>query len=353
MSENEPMVLAHRIGCVGQITLNRPRAINALGPEMLAEVQRILEAWLGDESVRIVVLRGAGERGFCAGGDVRGVREVVVSGDLASAAGFFRDEYLVDHFVAQYPKPIVALMHGVTMGGGIGLAGQADIRVVTETSKVAMPETRIGFTPDVGGTFLLARAPGRLGEFYGLTGDAMNAAEAIECGFADVAVPSAMLDELVEALAASDGGQSVSDVVARFAEETPPSRLARDREWIDPVFSGETVRDILDALALRPERRATRAYTQLRQLSPTALALTLDAVREARAYTTVPDALAGEYRRVLWLLHNSGDFAEGVRAVLVDKTGDASWRPSLREVTDWSSLAAAARTFTPEPPLFA
>lgn len=351
MSENE-LVLGDKIGCVGQITLNRPQAINALNDTMLAAVHDILARWIDDDAVRLIVLRGAGERGFCAGGDVRSVREVVASGDIDDAATYFRDEYLVDHHVAQYPKPIVALMHGVTMGGGVGLAGQADIRVVTETSKVAMPETRIGFTPDVGGTFLLAHAPGRLGEYYGLTGDSMNAGEAIACGFADVAVPEASLDALVEALAASGEDELARDVVARFAEEPPATHLDQDRAWIDPAFSGETVRDILDALALRTERRAVRAYTQLRQLSPTALALTLDAVREARTYSTVPEALTGEYRRVMWMLQNSSDFLEGVRAVLIDKTGDPAWSPTLREVDDWSALAAGARTFTPSLALF-
>lgn len=352
MSENE-LVLGDKIGCVGQITLNRPRAINALNAEMLASVQRILAGWINDESVRIIVLRGAGERGMCAGGDVLSVRELVVAGDLDRAGTYFREEYRVDHYVAQYPKPIVALMHGATMGGGVGLAGQADIRVVTETSKIAMPETRIGFTPDVGGTFLLARSPGRLGEFYGLTGDAMNAGEAIECGFADVAVPEESLDSLVDALASSGESDAPREIVSRFSVAAPSTHLAQDRAWIDPVFARETVRDILDALATRTERRAVRTYTNLRKLSPIALAVTLDAVREARSYSTVPEALAGEYRRALWLLANSGDFVEGVRALLVDKSGDPAWNPSLREVSDWSALAAGARSFTPEPPLFA
>ncbi len=349
MTEND-LVLGEKVGCVGQITLNRPRAINALNGEMLQGVHDILASWLHDDDVRTVVLRGAGERGFCAGGDVRSVHEVLATGDVARATEYFHAEYQVDAYAAEFPKPTVALMHGVSMGGGLGLAGPASVRVVTETAQLAMPETKIGFTPDVGGTLLLARAPGRLGEYLGLLGATMNAADALYCGFADFFVPGSSLDDLVAALGEADAEASAT--VARFAGDAGRSALAAEQPWIDEVFASETVGEIVAALAERPEPRAQEAYAQIQQLSPIGLAVTLDGVREARSYGGLREALAGEYRRAAWMMHNSGDFLEGVRAVLIDRTGDPAWQPAFADVTDWATLGAGARDYTPDRPLF-
>ncbi|MBN9168333.1 MAG: enoyl-CoA hydratase/isomerase family protein, partial [Microbacterium sp.] len=186
----EPTVLARARGGLGHLTLNRPRAINALDLDMVAQLSAALDAWQDDPDVGIVLLDGAGDRGLCAGGDVRSLYDQIVGGTPEQPSVFFRAEYTLNARIAEYPHPIVVIADGITMGGGIGLAGHAAVRVVTERSKLAMPETRIGFTPDVGGTWLLAHAPGRIGEYLGVTGATMDAADALCAGFADHLVPA-------------------------------------------------------------------------------------------------------------------------------------------------------------------
>ena len=197
---SEPRVLVRDYGGLGHLTLNRPRAINALDLDMIRDLAAALDGWEHDTDVEVVLLDGAGDRGLCAGGDVRGLAERVMEGRADDTAVFFREEYALNARIAEYPKHIVAIADGITMGGGIGLAGHAAIRIVTERSKLAMPETRIGFTPDVGGTRLLAHAPGRLGEYLGLTGAVMDASDAIYTGFADHFVPAERLEALRDAL---------------------------------------------------------------------------------------------------------------------------------------------------------
>jgi enoyl-CoA hydratase len=175
----EPTVISRTIDRLGRITLNRPRAINALDLDMIRQVSAVLDDWDQDSDVEVVVIDGAGERGLCAGGDVRSLYDQIMAGHPDDTAAFFRAEYAMNARIAEYPKPIVALADGITMGGGIGLACHAAIRVVTERSKLAMPETRIGFTPDVGGTWLMARAPRRVGEYHGVTGTGIDAADAV------------------------------------------------------------------------------------------------------------------------------------------------------------------------------
>ena len=223
----EPTVLVRARGGLGRLTLNRPRAINALDLDMIHQLHAALDAWEHDSEVDIVLLDGAGERGLCAGGDVRGLAERVMSGRADDSALFFRDEYALNARIAEYPKPVVALADGITMGGGIGVAGHAAIRIVTERSQLAMPETRIGFTPDVGGTWLLAHAPGRLGEYLGLTGAVMDASDAIYAGFADHFVPSENLDGLRDALETRADPSSPTELVLLFDETPPASSLER------------------------------------------------------------------------------------------------------------------------------
>lgn len=317
-------VLVSVIGALGRLTLNRPRALNALSLEMIAQLSGALESWREDPAIDLVLIDGSGERGLCAGGDVRALYEQIVSGNAGQTEGFFRSEYALNAAIDEYPKPVIAFADGITMGGGIGLAGHAAVRIVTERSKLAMPETRIGFTPDVGGTWLLGRAPGRIGEYLGLTGSTMDAADAIFAGFADAFVPSARLDDLRAALA-----EEGTHALARFTEEPGPSALAAARGWIDEAFSGETVPEITDLLRGRSEPDAAATLATLEELSPTALAVTLDAVREARASADLRAALVGEYRRVLWFVHEHPDLVEGIRAQLVDKDRAPRWQPAL------------------------
>jgi enoyl-CoA hydratase len=348
---SEPPVLVRTTGGVGRLTLNRTRAINALDLDMVRRLHAALDDWEHDTEVDIVVLDGAGERGLCAGGDVRGLAEQVRSGRAADAAVFFREEYALDARIAEYPKPFVAFADGVTMGGGIGLAGHAAIRIVTERSRLAMPETRIGFTPDVGGSLLLARAPGRLGEYLGLTGATMDASDAIYAGFADHYVPSASLDAVREALETRADPSSPTELVLLFDETPPPSRLERARPWIDDAFAADTVLEIVERLRARPEPEASATADLLGELSPTGLAVTLASVRRARELPALRDVLAHEYGLVMWFATSQPDLPEGIRAQLIDKDRSPRWQPAtLTELPP--DAAASALSYRPDQPLW-
>jgi enoyl-CoA hydratase len=367
----EPEVLVRTEGALGRITLNRPRALNALNVGMIRAVHAALDAWRDDSDVEIVLIDGAGERGLCAGGDVRALREQILAGHSEDTVEFFREEYAMNAAIAEYPKPIVAIADGITMGGGIGVAGHAAIRVVTERSQLAMPEVRIGFTPDVGGTWLLAHAPGRLGEYLALTAGTIDGSDALYAGFADFFVPSERLDALRDALAHRADPTGPSEIVMLFDETPDPSPLAAARAWIDEAFAAGTVPEIIARLRAMPapepgprgpeggvgREGVGSAPTPaaiadlLDSLAPTALVVTLDAVREARAMGSVREALAGEYRRVLWFVHHHPDLVEGIRAQLVDKDRNPRWDPqTLADLAP--DAAAAARDYVPPVPLW-
>lgn len=343
-------VLVRTEGSLGRLTLNRTKAINALDIDMIRQLTAALDRWRDDTDIDIVLIDGAGERGLCAGGDVRGLHEQITAGSYDGVVAFFREEYALNLMIAQYPKTVVAFADGITMGGGIGLAGHAAIRIVTERSRLAMPETRIGFTPDVGGTYLLGRAPGRIGEYLGLTGAAMTGADAVYAGFADHYVPSMHLDELREALGKRADPTSPSELVLLFDETPERSDLADQRGWIDEVFSAETVGEVVRRLSGRAEPAASDTASTLAELSPTGMAVTLEAVREARE-GDLRDALLGEYRRVLWFATHHPDLVEGIRAQLVDKDRTPKWQPATLEELD-PDAGAAARAYVPEVPLF-
>lgn len=346
-----PRVLVRTEGALGRLTLNRPEAINALDLGMIAQLTEALTAWVHDTDVQIVLIDGAGDRGMCAGGDVRALHQQIVSGHAEETARFFRAEYTLNAMIAEYPKPVVAIADGITMGGGIGLAGHAAIRIVTERSKLAMPETRIGFTPDVGGTWLLGRAPGRFGEYFALTGSTMGAADAVHLGFADHVVPSDRLDALREALAYRADPTGPSEIVLLFDETPDPTELPTSQEWIDEAFSAPTVAEIIERLQAQGSTDAAATADLLGGLAPTALVVTLDAVREARGFPGLRAALEGEYRRVLWFVNQHPDLVEGIRAQLVDKDRNPKWDPPTLAELD-SDAGAGARDYVPEHPLF-
>jgi enoyl-CoA hydratase len=332
-AETEPRVLARASHGLGRLTLNRPRAINALDLGMVRSLAAALDQWENAVDVDLVLLDGAGDRGFCAGGDVRGLADQIRTGGAEDASLFFREEYALNARIAEYPTPIVVIADGITMGGGIGLAGHAAVRVVTERSSLAMPETRIGFTPDVGGSWLLGRAPGRLGEYLALTGESMDAADAVYAGFADHVVPSDRIDGLRDALETRADPSSPAELVLLFDETPPPSKLEADRPWIDDAFAGDTVVEIIERLRERPEPAASATADTLEQLSPTALTVTLEAVRRARELPDLRAALAQEYGLVTWFASTQPDLLEGIRAQLVDKDRSPRWAPaSLAEV---------------------
>ena len=336
---------------VGRLTLDRPRAINALDIGMVRRLRTALETWRGAVDVDTVVLDGAGERGFCAGGDVRSLVERIRAGEPDETLPFFREEYALNAAIAEYPVPVVAIADGVTMGGGIGLAGHAAIRVVTERSRLAMPETRIGFTPDVGGSLLLARAPGRLGEYLALTGDHMDAADAIHAGFADHLVPAERIDDFREALASRADPTGPAEIVLLFDETPGTSRLQVARVWIDDAFAAPTVPEILARLDARSEADAATAAATIRSLSPTAVTVALEAVRRARRLPGLRAALAQEYALVDWFVHTQPDLVEGVRAQLIDKDRAPKWRPGALDALP-DGLVERAFAHVPAEPLW-
>jgi enoyl-CoA hydratase len=350
-SQTAPRVLIRTEGALGRLTLNRPEAINALDLGMIQQLAEALEAWRTDTDVQIVLIDGEGERGMCAGGDVRALHSQIMSGRADETAEFFRAEYALNALIAEYPKPVVTIADGITMGGGIGLAGHAAIRIVTERSKLAMPETRIGFTPDVGGTWLLGRAPGRFGEYFALTGSSMNAADAVYLGFADHMVPSDRLEALREALAYRADPTGPSEIVLLFDETPDPSELPSARGWVDEVFSAPTLPEIVERLHAQGTTDAAEVAELLDGLGPTGLAVTLDAVREARELPGLRAALEGEYRRVMWFVTQHPDLVEGIRAQLVDKDRNPHWEPPTIAELD-SDAGAPARDYSPARPLF-
>ncbi|MFC8449911.1 enoyl-CoA hydratase/isomerase family protein [Kitasatospora sp. NPDC057223] len=322
-------VQLHRDGRAGRIVLDRPRALNSLTHGMLTAVRTALDAWAADDGVRTVVLSGAGGRGLCAGADVRAIHDDAKAGG-AGARAFFRDEYALNALIARYPKPYVALMDGITMGGGVGLAAHGSVRIVTERSAVAMPETRIGLVPDVGGSRLLALAPGGLGTHLALTAASMDAGDALLCGFADHFVPGERLAGFTAALAAVDPGEALSE----FAAPAPTGALARQREWIDTCYAAGTVEEIVDRLLSSSVPEAKEAAEQILAKSPTALKVTLAALRRARRLDSLEAVLDQEYRISCAAL-DSHDLVEGIRAQVVDKDRDPRWSPAtLAEVSE-------------------
>lgn len=314
---------------VGFLTLNRPQAINSLNQNMVNVADATLSTWAGDDTVTAVVLSGAGERGLCAGGDVVAIYHSAKA-DGAEARRFWFDEYRLNARIGRYPKPYVAIMDGIVMGGGVGLSAHGNVRVVTEKSKIAMPEVGIGFIPDVGGTYLLSRAPGRLGLHAALTGAPFSGADAIALGFADHYVPQAELEPFIAMVQA----ENPETAVAAFAQEPPPSPLAAAREWIDECYAGETIADIVAALRGRGEAAAHEAAALIGTRSPVALAVTLAAVRRAAALDSLEQVLVQEYR-VSCASLRSHDLVEGIRAQLVDKDRNPQWSPpSIAAVTD-------------------
>ncbi|MDR5701533.1 enoyl-CoA hydratase/isomerase family protein [Agromyces aerolatus] len=328
---------------VGHLTLDRPRALNALNFEMVLALTDVLDAWREDSEVGVVVLDGEGDRGFCAGGDLRELHAFATAGDLEPAHDFFRAEYRLDAEIARYPKPVVAIMDGITMGGGVGLTGHASIRIVTERSRVAMPETRIGFTPDVGGTWLLANAPGELGVHLALNSRTMDASDALHAGFADAYVPSERVPHLLQALAERADPGTPSEIVMLFDETPGPSALALARDWVDACYSAPTVHEIIGRLrafaggardASLPRHPldpgapayAAAAADELETLSPTALTVTLEAVRRARTLPRLEDAIEQEFRAVTWFIEQH-DLHEGIRAQVIDKDRSPRWNP--------------------------
>jgi enoyl-CoA hydratase len=311
---------------VGLITLERPKALNALTLPMVSAIANALAAWEEDERVRLVVVRGAGERGLCAGGDIRALHASAVSDGLAFAQDFFHAEYRLNARIASFAKPYVAIMDGIVMGGGIGLSAHGSHRIVTERSRLAMPEVGIGFLPDVGATFLLSSASDELGTHLALTGRSIGAADAIACGLADICVGSESLDALLAAMRECAEAAEIQDCILRFAITPPPGDFALAREWIRDGYAGDDLAVIIAALSSYPEHAAREAAREISAKSPTSCVVTLRALREARG-RSLASCLEQEYRLALAMTAGA-DFREGVRAAVIDKDRAPAWSPS-------------------------
>lgn len=333
-SPTEPPVLLRRDGHAAHIVLNRPRAINALTHEMVGIISAALEEWAGDDTVRTVVLTGAGERGLCAGGDIVALWQDARVGGTAAAA-FWADEYRLNAMIADYPKPYVAIMDGIVLGGGIGVSAHAGDRVVTERSRIGMPETGIGFLPDVGGTHLLSRAPGETGTHLGLTAGSIGAGDAIAIGFADHYVPS----ERIPALLADLGHRDADSALADAHGPAPESPLAAARPWLDVAYAGDDAEVIVQRLRDLGTDEAADAAAAIEAKSPTSVKVTLRALREAARLAALPAALDLEYRLALGL-HGHHDFVEGVRAQVVDKDRNPQWEPARLDQVSDAAVAA-------------
>jgi enoyl-CoA hydratase len=334
-----PEIVLDEQGALGRITLNRPKALNSLTLGMVRAMAGALRRWRDDDRIQAVLIEGAGERGLCAGGDVRALYDAAQSGDLALAVTFWTEEYRLNAALSRYPKPVVGIMDGICMGGGVGISAHGSHRVVTERSQVGMPEVSIGFTPDVGGSYLLSRAPGEVGTHMALTGTPVGADDAIFCGLADYYVDSGKLNELAEALSSGDVGETLG----KFSEKPLTAPMSAAREWIDAAYSASTVEEIVRRLRARPEEEARDAAETVETKSPTSLKVTLRSLRSAREFTSLEQALEQEFRVAMGCI-TWGDFAEGVRAVLVDKDRAPKWSPDRLEGVDDEYVA---RFFTP------
>jgi enoyl-CoA hydratase/carnithine racemase len=338
-------VLIRREGRAGRLTMNRPQALNALTLGMVRQIWSALLTWRSDPAVELVVLDGTGERALCAGGDVRALYDSRSNGS-SLARSFWREEYRLNALIGRYPKPFLAIQDGIVMGGGIGLSGHAAHRIVTERSRLAMPETGIGLIPDVGGTWLLSRAPTAVGVYLGLTGEAMRAADAIFARLADVFVASPAIGRVVDRLVDPSGG-SVGDIISSVASDPGPSLLANRRADIDQVFGADTVEAMLSALSAAPGAWAQNTAATLAQKSPKSLKLTLAAIRNARDLTSLEHALNVEFRLCVRLFED-GEFIEGVRALIVEKDRQPKWSPVRLQDVARELIAAYVAPLPPQ-----
>lgn len=318
MVDSETTVRVERRGRVGRLLLNRPKALNALDYGMICAIRDALDAWRDDPQVHAVVIEGKGGRAFCAGGDIREGRRMALAGDRDAIETYFRDEYGLNAAIAAYPKPYISLIDGICMGGGLGISVHGAYRVATEHALCAMPETAIGLFPDVGATFFLPRLPGALGMWMGLTGARLLGADAVHAGIATHYVPRASLPRLVEALVEDGPG-----VLAAFVEPLPPAGYASQRATIDRCFGQDSLDAVRAALSAEGGDWAAAQLATLEAMSPSSLLWTFQILRAGRQ-KTLAQALEAELALTRSVMFHP-DFAEGVRAMVVDKDRTPRW----------------------------
>lgn len=348
----EPQTLIEPMGSIGRIRLNRPKALNSLTLTMVRDIEAALDAFEADPQIAAVLITGEGERGLCAGGDIRMIYDSGKAGSDEPAT-FWREEYRMNARFGRYSKPYVAIMDGIVMGGGVGVSVYGSHRIVTERTRLAMPETGIGFFPDIGASWFLTRQQNELGTYAALTGEQLAAGDAIAFGLADSYVPSDRMPALIEKLShlpASASRANVSAVVAAFAEAPPVGKAAQEQASIDRLFAFDTVEDIFLALEKDGSAFAERTLGVLRTKSPLSLKVTLRLIRLGRKTASLEDCLEREFAATFAVLR-SHDFYEGVRAAVIDKDRNPQWRPAtLAAVTEGDVAAFFERA---KEPLFA
>lgn len=329
MSEEAPVVLSAE-GGLGRIELNKPRAINALNQEMVDIVNDALSKWQDDDSIKAVLVTGRGERGLCAGGDIKAIHASITEGTDANLQ-FFGEEYVMNDRIARFPKPYTSFMTGITMGGGVGISAHGAHRVVTDSTKIGMPETGIGLFPDVGGTYLLSRAPKNVGMYLGLTGLPVGAGAAIAAGLADYYIEDAELDAVAAELAKRP--EETEAVLREFASEAPASELAEHEDAIDEAFSAGSVEEVIERLRAQGTEWASKTADVIETKSPLSLKVTFEAIRTG-SDMSLEEVLERDLRTVISLgKHN--DLAEGIRAQVIDKDRSPKWKPAaLADVSD-------------------
>ncbi|HEY7978017.1 MAG TPA: enoyl-CoA hydratase/isomerase family protein [Rhizomicrobium sp.] len=326
---DEAEVLFERRGALGLITLNRPKALNALTQGMCVAMKAQLDEWAKDDAIKSVAIRGNGDRAFCAGGDIRALYE---SGKAKTpyALQFYRDEYVLNATIKRYPKPYIALIHGIDMGGGVGVSVNGSHRVAGETMVFAMPETGIGLFPDVGGSYFLPRCPGQIGMFLGLTGARLKTTDSLYAGIATDFVPTARWDMLLTALADSTAPDTA---IAGLKDTVPDTFLAEHREAIDRTFGHGSVEAILAVLDAEHTDWAQDTANTIRAKSPTSLKIAFRQIREGKSLS-FDECMKMEYRMVNRIVAGR-DFYEGVRAIIIDKDNAPKWQPAeLSGVSD-------------------
>ncbi|WP_342363054.1 enoyl-CoA hydratase/isomerase family protein [Terrarubrum flagellatum] len=327
----EPDIICERVGAAGVVTLNRPKALNALNLGMVRALAPALRDWAADPAVTRVIIKGAGDRAFCAGGDIRTLYEQGRAGDLNEAMTFWGEEYRLNAMISRYPKPYVALIDGIVMGGGVGLSLHGSHRVGGDRYLFAMPEVGIGFFPDVGATYALPRLPGEAGTWAALTGDRVKIGDGVALGLVNAYVPTSEMLGLLDALTS---GENVDDAISARARSPASGPVAGERDMIDRCFAGSSVEDILarlDANGSSPFAAACAAT--MRTKSPMSLKIAFEQMRRGKTLT-FEEAMAMEFR-IVSRVARGHDFYEGVRAVIVDKDNAPRWKPAtLAEVSD-------------------
>ena len=315
-------------GHAGWITLNRPQALNALTHEMCLTIEQALDQWRDNTDIAHVVIEGFGERAFCAGGDIVKLYETGRAGDFTYGQKFWMDEYRLNEKIYHYPKPYIAFLQGFTMGGGVGISCHGSHRIVGESSRIAMPECGIGFVPDVGGSLLLARSAGHLGEYLGTTGARMQAGDAIYAGFADHYIPEEYWPALKQDLQKKD----VADAVSSYRKFVSESTMAGEQHWIDSFFAHAELSQVVEALSSNQGEFSDKALKRLLRASPLSAACTLRIIREVRKEPSIERALEWEYRFTSRAAE-FGDFLEGVLAMIIDKDNNPRWQHA-----DWKDV---------------